>query len=230
MNISEFVNNDTCPLCGKKMTLFVRHRKEALWKAERQTQPSGYYFQQHLVKNNKLGEKDAFILDIEGDKFNIHCNSSALQREIRTWQFFFFYVCNPNAITKEWQTYKINTYEACYIRNSIFMEMMPTTTETGDTEWVMSPVMRDSTNINRDETFSLSTKTEAQTEKVYFLTLNYEKKTTNLFHYSATKEQNEDANYEPNVFQKEMPLMSVRPDFSDRGKLIERLDAWVLMS
>lgn len=229
MNLSKFIDNNVCPMCGKALTLCVRARNNSLWKAARRTHPTGYLFQQHLIKNKNLSEKDSFILDVEGDNYNIHCNSNSLKNETRTWQFFLFYICNDGAIVKEFDKYYINTHDSCYIRNSTMLQFTPEG-EGEDIKWNLGPVISDSTNPDKSEIFSLKTKTESKVEKIYSLTLNYEAKTTKLYHYTVTEEQAKDAQYEPNVFQKEMPLMTVRPNFSDKPKLIERLDSWILMS
>jgi len=232
MNISEFLNyNSSCPVCGGPLTLFLRARKNSLWKGER-SKPNGYFFKQFLIKNEKIGEDESFILDVEGEKFNFQTNTAALRQAMKTWQFFFFFICNEKAIIKEWNEYKIQAYDACYARDSTYLELMPALTETEDIKWELSPVDKFVTNINKSEVFTLHERSNPEVEKNYILKLNYEAKSTKLFYYTATPEQAKDTSFEPNIFEKEMPLPPVRPNFDleSRDKLINRLDSWILMS
>jgi hypothetical protein len=229
MNITEFLSNHTCPMCGKGLTLFLRARKNSLWKAT-PTAPNGFMFEQFLLKSKTLKEKDAFIMDFEDGRFNITCNSSELRQEIKTWQFFIYYICNEKAITQEWEQHKINVHDACYFRNSVHLEFHPQKNEVGDTIWELQPVNKELVDPTRLENFTLTQTTESKVEKVYFLTLDSENKKTILRHYTVSPEQNKDSNFEPNVFEKTMPMMTVRPDLNDKTRLMERLDSWILMS
>jgi hypothetical protein len=69
-------------------------------------------------------------------------------------------------------------------------------------------------------------------EKVYLVNLDHENSHTQLWHYSVTDEQKKQEHFKPNVFDKKMPLLTVRPklDLEEREKLITRFDNWILMS
>src|SRR5579885_3636188 len=132
MNFSDFIKDSTCPVCGKKLTLFLRARRHSLWKAD-PTRPSGYVFSQHLVKNAKLNEKDQFVIDLEGEYSSINANSFSLAQEIQNWEFFLFFLCNEKAIVKEFNEYKIQSHDACYVCNSAFFKLKAFVTGEGIT-------------------------------------------------------------------------------------------------
>ena len=230
MNISEFFQEHTCPSCGKELTLFLRARHNSLWKAT-DSSPNGYTFTQHLIKNQKFGENDSFILNVDGNFNRFHCNSSALWQEFKSLQFFLFYICNEKAIIKEFSDYKISSVDSCYVRNSTFLELGPQEWDNDKVLWSLIPVSKESPPLVRNENFGFTSKTSENGEKGYFYTLDYDGKKSILYYYAVTSDQLQEQDFEPKVFeQTELPLPPVRPDFSNKEKIMSKLDNWILLS
>ena len=99
-------------------------------------------------------------------------------------------------------------------------------------EYVLKPAVKGTHNlINSDESFSLKRKID-DLEKVYMVNIGYENKLTMLWYYTCTDEQAKDKDYNPKIFEKQLPLLKTRPNFDlkDRDKLFSRLDNWIIMS
>ena len=62
------------------------------------------------------------------------------------------------------------------------------------------------------------------------LSFDYENNKTKFWYYAANATQRDDEYYEPNLFEKEIPLLETRPDFENKDKFISRMENWVLLS
>lgn len=232
MNLCKFLHfNDACPSCGKPLTLFMHVSQSALWKAE--ALPNGEYkFQQFLLKKETWSEDDFMTLRDLDSHFETEFNTSKLGRDSKTWQLFFFKVCNIEAFNDNKWDYDINLYDVCYYRSSPFYEFKNHPKD--HKKWQLEATVPEHADlINRDESFVFKQSNQAGLEKVYALNLDYDARHTKLWYYTTTPEQRAEAQYEPKIFEKtDLPLMGTRPNFSPEGreKLISRLDGWILMS
>jgi hypothetical protein len=232
MNLCDFLHfNDSCPVCGKELSLYMQVSKSALWKAKK-TKEGVYQFQQCLLKKDTWEEKDYMSLSDLGDQFKTEFNSSKLGNDSKTWQLFFFKICGTEAFVDNRFDYDINWYEACYYRSSPWFEFKNHPTE--KKKWQLEPASEEHYNmVNREECFVFKNTKVEGVEKVYALSLDYEGKHTKLWHYSTTPEQRALAEFEPNIFEKDdLPLLKHRPDLrmETRDKLISRFESWIILS
>lgn len=226
MELSKFIDHDTsCPICGNQLTLFVQCLDSMCFKGTKF--PSGdFSFDQFRCIDGKFDTTAAFSL-IKGEKdyeFEIH--SSELNIQSRKWSMYFYYICNDNAFKDRGQEYDISVYEACHYRSTPTWEFKKTANNT----WALGNAdPQDEELIQRNETFTYNI-TSNDLEKVYILELDYKSKETKFWHYAVTEEQSKEENYQPTLFEKTMPLLTVRPKFEDKEKMINRFDSWVLIS
>ena len=154
--------------------------------------------------------------------------SNGLLNEAKKHHLYFFYLCNPKGIKeKDWGDFAISLFKACYYRSTPFYEF-----KLNDGKWDLGIVNPDYKGLaNKDESFAFNL-IRKDLEKVYMIKLDYEISDTTLWYYTVTDEEKKIENFRPNLFEKNLPLLNVRPKFelSDRQKLIERFDNWILMS
>ena len=219
--------NDTCPVCGKALTLYLHASKSALWKGTPVDREGNFHFERTILKENEYSVEDTFEMNISPEKIEFTFNSDKLVQEAKTWQFFLFNICNVESFKDNKWDYDINLYDACYYRCSPWHQFSP---DTGTVEMVNPD---QATLINRDETMLFKIKGTETVEKVYALNLDHENKHTKLWFYTTTEEQRKTEDFEPNIFEKtDLPLLPTRPDLDmqNRDKLISRLDSWILLS
>jgi len=118
----------------------------------------------------------------------------------------------------------INAQDACYYRVSWSIKL----------DKSLNIVDNNQKYINKDEIFVFKVKKdniEDNIEDNYFLHFDNENEKTELKYFSISEEQKASKN-EPQVLEKTLPIMDIRPNFeiSERNKLIERLKYWVLIS
>lgn len=224
--------NDTCPVCGKTLTLYMHVSKSTLWKAKRITQDT-CEFQPFLLIQKEYSEDDYMSLYDFGAEFKTVFNSKQLRSDAKTWQLYFFKICGTESFTDNKYDYDINLYDACYHRSSPWFEFKNCPDDVAD-DWQLKLSNPDHADlINRDESFCFKKNKEDGVEKVYALSLDYEVKATKLWYYSTTPDLREQANFEPNIFQKDdLPLLRQRPDLTmdARDQLISRMDSWIVLS
>lgn len=225
--ISKFLNfNNTCPICAEPLTLYMQCQDKMLWKAS--VDGNQYHFEPYKLINEPFKDTDKMILtDNLGTvdiKFETELSNS---NEIKTWELNFFYLCNRSGLNINGKYgFDFNAYYACYYRGTPYMEFKAMPNKT----WELKVINPDHEKVSTsDESFCFK-QISPELEKVYIVNFDYEASKTRLWHYSANMTQRDDQYYEPNVFEKEMPLVSIRPKFEDQQKFIERLDGWILMS
>lgn len=232
MNLTQFLHfNEQCPVCGEPLQLFAQVVNGPLWKAKRPA-PGILHFDQYQCKTDSLEEDDFFWLEEHSDALTIDFSTPKGYRASKTWSLFFFYLCNVDSIEDITKTnYGINPYVACYYRTTPFLEFKK---DEATQEWQLAPQSNLSPiegNI-RDEIFILKSVMQNNDEKVYVLSLDYEVKNTTLRYYQVTPEDRKNKYFDPSIFKKDLPLLSVRPNFelTSRDQLISRLDSWILLS
>ena len=233
MNLPQFLHvNEHCPVCNEPLSLFAQVVNGPLWKAKRPA-PGILHFDQFECKTNALEADDFFWLDERSDDVLIDFSTSRTNQAAKTWTMFFFYLCNPKAIEDVTKTnYGINPYVACYYRSTPFLELRRDDGGNGILELkeVMGqdPIPGDI----RDEIFTLKDVKPNDDEKVYVLSFDYEVKNTTLRYYQITPEDRKNKYFDRSIFKKDLPLLSVRPNFElkSREQLINRLNTWVLLS
>lgn len=224
--------NEACPVCGNPLTLYLQWLDSVCFKAEKRG-PGRYHFEQ--FKCTELAIADQYIdLLSRIQHTETRFSSNRIAEAAKTHQMYFFFLCNQDGIkttrsfTNTKDDYEINIYKSCYWRSTPLMEYK----KQDDQRWQLETVNPDEASlVNADEVFSFK-KTVGDEEKVYTLQLGYGEDKTGFMFYSVNEEQKKDNNFEPNIFDKTMPLMGTRPDFSleHREKLIDRFDSWILVS
>lgn len=230
MKLNEFIRfNQRCPICDNDLTLYIQMKDSVCFRAIKQKQ-NIYRFQPFKCLNKSISESDFIDVYDYGNDFETKFSSSQMAAEAKRAQLYFFYLCNENgfeynAINND---YSINIYSGCYYRSSPFLEFQKTNKKT----WMLKTINPDHDSlINNEEILSFS-QSNNDIEKIYMLNLNsYDNKTV-FMHYSVNEEQKKDEKYIPNVFEKEMPSLTVRPNFSisNRDKLLARFDSWIVVS
>ena len=168
---------------------------------------------------------DFILLTEQHDDMHLHFSDKNFERFAKTFQVFFYFLCNPAGMKKKWQTdYEIDLYRACYYRSSPFFEM-----KSGD-NWKLRPINEEHDKIaNLHEAFALK-EADGDKEKVYMVNIDHENDRTRLWHYTVNEEQKKSDYFEANLFEKEMPLVKKAFNFENRQKLLDRLSSWVIMS
>lgn len=226
MNLSEFLKfNHNCPICDEPLTLYMQCNDNTLWKSTRKD--NKYTFEPYKLINHPFTKEDVMEVIVDGDNVGFTFTGSDLKREYKTWNLNFSVMCNKSGFNiKGNYSYDINPYYACYVRTTPWMEFK----QTEEKVWELNVINPDHDKLtNLDENFCFKVITN-DLEKVYMLNLDYESDKTRLWHYVVTAAQRDDEHYEPKLFEKEMPLMGVRPKFENKDKFIDRMDSWILIS
>lgn len=232
-NLCKFLHfNETCPVCGEPLSLYMQLSDSTLWRTlpTLLSGPNEYRFEQFKLIDKDLSSEEDYISLIDGgDTFGLKSGSSKVYQKAKLWNLFFFAMCNEDAIEdKSNGDYIINPYTACYFRSSSMMEMK----KNNNKEWRLEEINVERPDMFiRDEIFIFKVSQE-DVEKVYILNINYEDQNTSFQYYSTTEEQRKLENFDPKTFKKELPLLPARPNFEmdQRDKLINRFDSWILLS
>ena len=178
--------------------------------------------------NEDIRDDDYMLLQDKHNNIDVSFSSNKMVKESKRFMIYFFYLCNPSGIhVKEWGDYEISLYKGCYYRDTPFYEF-----EKGDDKrWYLQPKDKSLTNIIGHESYSFK-QVKNEYEKVYMVSLDYEKAITTLWYWGATLEERSHPDFKPNLFEKDMPLLKTRlkAGIQDREKTIDRLNSWILMS
>lgn len=236
MNLSRFLHyNHHCPICNEPLTLYMQWVSSICFKGT-QVESNLYQFKPFKGTNKDMQTDDLWMEHVllldKGDDIETQMSSNKLMGESKKFQIYFFYLCNPGGFKdKSWGDYEINLYRGCYYRSTPFLEYQRNDDQEGK-KWTLEVTNPEQQElINKDESFSVKHRTEAL-ERVYMLNLDYERKETTLWHYSATEEDRKKDNFKPKLFEKQMPLLKNPPKvgLEDREKLLDRFDSWIIMS
>lgn len=230
--LCEFLHfNDTCPVCGKELTLYMHTSNFILWKANK-IDKDVYQFRPFLLKKEFDSFDDYMQLLDFGTSVKTQFSNNKLGLESKTWQLFFFKACGTEAFNDNKYDYDINWYDVCYYRSSAWFEFNNNVKD--KRKWELELINPDHKElINRDESLIFKKLNSKGTEKVYALNLDYEGKNTKLWCYSTTTEQRLMDDFSPNIFEKDnLPLLHNRPDFTieARDQLISKLESWIILS
>lgn len=244
MSLSQFLHyNHYCPICHEPLHLYMQwipgnDPMLPPFRAEF-VEPSVYRFKpvseynpskdllglSHASADLFVSLSDFILLTEQHDDVFLHFNNKSFEGFSKTFQVYFYFLCNPAGMKKKWQTdYEIDLYKGCYYRSSPFMEMRQ------DGTWKLRKINESHKNMaNLHEAFSLK-ETVGDKEKVYMVNIDHENDRTRLWHYTVSAEQKESDYFEANLFEKEMPMMKKGFKFEDRKKMLDRLGSWVMMS
>ncbi len=228
MKLNEFIHfNQRCPICDNDLTLYLQMKDSTCFRANKQKK-NIHHFQPFKCINKSISALDYIDVYDYGRDFETKFSSSQMAAEAKRSQLYFFYLCNEQGFEESNSDYTINIYDGCYYRSSPYLEYQKTAKKT----WLLKTINPDYDNlVNHDELFSFSREIN-DIEKVYMLNLNNHNNKTVFMHYSVNDEQKKDKDYAPNVFEKEIPNLIVRPNFSisNRDRLLDRFDSWIIMS
>lgn len=228
MNLHNFLhfNNGSCPICQNPLTLYLQWLNGPCFKASKITYK--WRFQPFKNSNHKFNHEYLDLLDL-GSLTEIQYGSSEMAQEAKRRHMYFFYLCNPDGFKDVGQDYEINIYKGCYWRSTPLLEHKKYLDESHCGLETINPDEKEL--INGDEIFSFK-KSSSNEERVYTLQINYAEDKTGFMFYSLNDEQKKNEFFEPNIFDKTMPMLGARPDFTieHRDKLIDRFDSWILMS
>lgn len=229
MKLNEFLHfNNRCPSCNQPLHLYMQWLDSVCFKAIKQDDEYKFHpFFGNKDNKNIKDEDHMFLLD-KGNSVDISFSSSKMVQESKKFLIYFFYLCNPSGIhVQEWGDYQISLYKGCYYRDTPFFEFE----RSADKKWYLQPSDKSLTNFMGHESYCFKD-VKNDYEKVYMVSLDYEKSLTTLWHWGATIEERSKPDFKPNLFEKNMPLLKTRikAGIEDRDKLISRLDSWILMS
>lgn len=217
--------NKTCPICAEPLSLYMQCNDNTLWKSEKIG--NEYHFSPYKLVNAPFTKDDSMVLTDNITSFDIQFEGSEIKREFKSWQLNFFMLCNKSGINvKGDYAFDINPYYGCYVRTTPWMEFKQMDKKVWELN-VINPDHKDLVNIDENFCFKVINN---ELEKVYMLNLDYESDKTRLWHYTVTSAQRDDEYFEPKLFEKEMPLVGVRPKFENKDKFIDRMDSWILIS
>jgi hypothetical protein len=230
MKLNEFIHfNHRCPVCDNDLTLYLQMKDSVCFRAKKQKQ-NVYHFEPFKCMNKSISERDYIDLYDFGKDFETKFSSSQMAAEAKRSQLYFFYMCDEHGFEDDNNKtdYTINVYQGCYYRSTPFLEYQKTSKKA----WVLKAIDPDQEAlVNQEEVFSFSREVNG-IEKVYMLNLDSHNKKTIFMHYTADEDQRKDKDYSPNVFEKEIPNLTTRPNFSanNRERLLDRFDSWIIMS
>lgn len=230
MILNDFLKfNDACPVCNEPLTLYMQCNDNTLWAANKSGRNKHYHFKPYKLMNHPFTQHDSMTLYDHLDYVDLKFEGDHLEQRSKTWNLNFFMLCNRSGINvKGNYAFDINPYYGCYMRATPWMEFR--ITDNKEKKWELNVINPDHANLtNVDENFCFKV-VNNDLEKVYMLNFDYEESKTKLWHYTATAAQRSDEYYEPKLFDKEMPLVSHRPDFKKKEKFIERMNNWILIS
>jgi hypothetical protein len=231
--LKEFLNFNThCPSCKNPLTLFMRWSGDIIDNDYRlfrfHHKPNENIAFREIKQDNKYPQNSKHSLGINGIIYpntnSITFNTTSAEKIIQNQDsIYFFFICNPSSIEYLSNDYEINVYDSCYFRSSFPVKFVKNDNRLCPT-YIEPPG-----NHIANEHFTILDKKE-NSEKVYVLTVSHEDNKTYLMYYSVDNEQTSDEAFTPKVFTKELPLLKTSPDPSDKDKLLERMNSWIIMS
>jgi hypothetical protein len=166
------------------------------------------------------------LLKKDGDNYVANFNTLSAQKMAKDQKsLYFYYLCNPRAISDLGYDHQIDIYYGCYYRSTPLIKL----DEYESKQQLLVKYIQDNGIINRDEYYVVKNKT-GNLEKVYVIVLDNEEKKTVFHHYTVTDEEASKEDFEPKLLEREMPLLNNRINFEDKERLFNRLDSWVIMS
>jgi hypothetical protein len=226
MTTLNFLNlNRVCPICNEPLQIYMQWLDSILFKCE-QIDNNTYKFLPFKGKLNGIEAKQIEDGEVYLNDNKIHM-SAQLFREGLKYSTYFFYMCNQKAFKDNYNSYDISAFKACYYRSSVFFDLE----KNDNKEWIIKESSKDMNDSIKLESFSFSNKIN-DINKVYILKLDYESKETILWHYSFSEKDSEKPYFKPNLFEKKLPLLNVRPSvgINDRENLLDRFESWIIMS
>ncbi len=231
MNLRKFLQfNDTCPVCQEPLTLYAQCLDLTVWKAKK-INDNLFEFSPVKLTTNPFTNNDRLYLEVSNNDTKLTFKGYHKTDSNKKWQMNIFYMCNRSGfIWNENNRFHINSYFACYYRCSPWMDAnLEADYNNKKLINLKAADPKQEEMINSSECFAFKD-VKDNFERVYILNLDYEEDKTKLWFYKADPKQREDENYDPPLFEKELPMINVRPQFEQRDKLISRLESWVLMS
>jgi hypothetical protein len=231
MRLKDFLTfNSNCPICNNPLTLYMQWTRSDLFKGKAFKEAGTYLFEPY-GDPKKCGKDDYLTMSVKGDiKFNF--SSSKIKEEAKRNHIYFYFICKEEGIKKEsWGDYKINMYKGCYYRSTPMMEFSRDN-DSENKSWNLVLLNKEHSKlIQKHESYAFKNATP-ELEKVYMLDLDWEKEETTLMYYAVTPEQKKIKGFNPNIFDKKMPLLKNRPKVGpeNREKLLSRFDSWIIMS
>ena len=234
MSLHDFLTfNNKCPICNHPLHLFMQWIDSDLyWAGQSETRAGERHFIPYTIKDGHGyhnhfygGDRTMTILDY-GSRFETVFGSPSHFNEAKRYQIYFYFLCNPAGFdSKNKRDYSINLSRGCYYRSTPAMEFV----DKGHKKWELEYSVKEFSDlINKDESFCLKTNKDGA-RKFYMLNRDMENQTTKVWHYTITEKDMNDENFKPNILRIELPLIE-RPSMSNHQKIIDRMDAWILMS
>lgn len=221
MNFESFLNFNThCPICDNKLTPYLQVQYSVCYKGECNNN-------NYLFTPFKLTNKDANSVPLE---MTVSGNNCSFEGGKVSDTFYIFFLCKEAGIVDLGDPpydYHIKPFYGCYYRSSQFLKV-----KEGKVEIIPDVTHASSTdNIMNEEFFAFS-KRQPDLLKAYFLKIDSCKKNTTLIYYDVTPEQEATKGFKPKKFNKELPLLEKRPDFTlqNRDQIISKFDSWILLS
>lgn len=220
-----------CPQCDSNLHLYMRWIGSMLFKGEK-IDDNSYRFNVEITGTSHEHFKDEYMtVTMNGEELITEFSSNELKNEAKKWQIYFFMICNPKGLKKtQYAEYKVSLYSACYHKSTPRFEFK--LVDEDAKEWALQLTDSDTKElVPRHEDWCFYSHTP-ELSKVYMIAMHYDKKETEIWHYTVTPEEAQTKGWKPKMFTKKLPLLPHRPAISkaDWPKMVDRFESWILMS
>lgn len=216
--------NKHCPICNNPLTLYMQWIDSNLFIANEQSPGIFHFINYQLMEIDNDEETKSIILMDYGDKFDISFSHPSLFNEAKKYQIYFYFLCKQEGFrSRNLKDYEINLAKGCYYRSTPLMEFKK------EEIWKLDYTIAEFSDlVNKDECFCLKSRKD-NTDKIYMLSRDMEIQNTKVFYFTITDEQRVNANFKPNIFRKELPLIP-RPSLNNQRKLLDKINLWITVS
>lgn len=210
MNIFNSING-ICPLCNNKLSIYLHFYDLALFKAKEIN--DDFIFTINNFVKYPFDAEDKIIISKDFKIDLLIKNAINLNSE-----FNIFYICNESCIENKYGMITTYTDDVCYLAITSNYKIYHK-----NDNYSIHYFYDDERLPISSEIFSIENN-KNNINKKYILELNYISSQTIIWHYIGSDPTT------PNVLNKTFGLLPKRPDFTNKEKLLSRLDSWILMS
>lgn len=204
-------NNGICPLCNNKLNVYLHFHDLALFKAKEVN--NDFIFTINDFVKYPFDSEDKIIISKDFKIDLLIKNAINLNSE-----FNIFYICNESCIENKYGMITTYTDNVCYLAITSNYKIYHK-----NDNYSIHYFYDDMNLPISSEIFSIENN-KNNSNKKYILELNYTSNQTIIWYYVGSYSMTN------NVFTKTFSLLPKRPDFTNKEKLLSRLDSWILMS
>lgn len=211
--LKEFIDfNSHCPICNNKLSLYLRLQDSDLFELTLKNDSLGKYYCQK-VEHGKRSNYESFYINDNLDKYQTFYKIDSFN-DLFYGDTKFIMLCNAGAIEKispskwNWSDSYINIFKTCYYRESF---------------WYQSDKLNydikliDPDHNNYDNIFVIQENFIYNNNKIYNMEFNY---LANEIYVSIKNDDNKKYHT--------LPMIEKRLDFSDKEKIITKIESLLL--